>query len=82
MLIFRNEELGNFKEAEEKYKMLITLVPSDPTVLQRLGAIYARLEDDILAHQHYMEVCFFIYLYIFLFKIKKKNEIKKIIILK
>src|SRR5689334_17768656 len=57
-LIFsqRNEEMGNFKEAEEKYKMLITQVPSDPIVLQRLGAIFAKSEDDILAHQYYMEV--------------------------
>jgi hypothetical protein len=37
-----NEELGNIKEAEDKFKVLIHLVPSDPAVLQRLGAIFAR----------------------------------------
>jgi Flp pilus assembly protein TadD len=51
-----HEEMGNLKEAEDKYKKLLTQVPSDPNILQRLGHICAKQEDEIAAHQYYMEV--------------------------
>ncbi len=59
--------MGNLKEAEDRFKILATIVPSDPGVFQRLGAIYAKNDDDLLAHQHYMEVFYLsIYLPIYL----------------
>ncbi|PRP76921.1 intraflagellar transport protein [Planoprotostelium fungivorum] len=46
---------SDIRAAEDRYKALLAVVPSDPVVLQRLGALYAKSDDEIAAHQSYME---------------------------
>eukprot|EP00955_Chlamydomonas_euryale_P017861 190344-Chlamydomonas_euryale.AAC.2 len=39
--------LGDFKNSVKWFEMLSSLVPNDPGVLARLGAIHARFDDEI-----------------------------------
>lgn len=51
-----HEEQGDLKSAEREFKLLIkSLVPADPQIQSRLGAIYAKADDDLQALQYYME---------------------------
>lgn len=44
-------------QAVEHLKMLNSLLPNDPGVLARLGAIHARVDDDAGA-LHFYQACF------------------------
>ncbi len=49
--------MGDFKNAVKWFEMLTSLVPNDPGVLARLGAIHARFDDEAKA-LHYYQVGF------------------------
>ncbi len=46
----------DFKQAVKWLEMLSSLTPNDPGVLARLGAIFARMDDETRA-LHYYQVC-------------------------
>lgn len=45
--------MGDFKATVKWFEMLSSLVPNDPGVLARLGAIHARFDDDVKALHYY-----------------------------
>lgn len=49
-------QTGDFKATVKWFEMLSSLVPNDPGVLAKLGAIHARFEDETKA-LHYYQVC-------------------------
>ena len=46
-------ETGDFKATVKWFEMLSSLVPNDPGVLAKLGAIHARFDDEIKALHYY-----------------------------
>ena len=45
--------LGDFKATVKWFEMLSSLVPNDPGVLAKLGAIHARFDDEVKALHYY-----------------------------
>lgn len=45
--------MGDFKNAVKWFEMLTSLVPNDPGVLARLGAIHARFDEEAKALHYY-----------------------------
>jgi intraflagellar transport protein 88 len=45
--------LSDFKQAVKWFEMLSSLLPNDPGVLAKLGAIHARFDDEIKALHYY-----------------------------
>ena len=50
-------ETGDFKATVKWFEMLSSLVPNDPGVLAKLGAIHARFDDEIKALHYYQVRC-------------------------
>jgi len=48
-------ETGDFKATVKWFEMLSSLVPNDPGVLAKLGAIHARFDDEVKALHYYQE---------------------------
>ena len=51
------DTLGNTMEAIKWFNILITLVPSDPGILARLGAIYDKQDDRSQVRFIYYKCC-------------------------
>lgn len=51
----RYEKMGNIQMAKEWYNILISVVPTDPGVLARLGEMFARSNDKTQAFQYFSE---------------------------
>jgi len=49
------QALGSFKLAAKYFNLLLARVPSDPGVLNRLGAIFAKDEDETQAFHYHAE---------------------------
>lgn len=52
----RHDRTGNLEQATEWLNILISVVPTDPGVLARLGDIFSRENDKSRAFQYYSEV--------------------------
>jgi intraflagellar transport protein 88 len=46
--------LGDFKLCVKWFDMLSSMLPNDPGIQARLGAIHARFDDEVKALHHYM----------------------------
>lgn len=52
-----HEEIGDVDQAVDWYAMLLSVVPTDPNVLSRLGDIFDRQDDKSKAFQYHTDVC-------------------------
>lgn len=51
------EQMEDNEAAAETYQQLLGLVPSDSSVLQRLGELYDHDGDKQQAHHYHVDVC-------------------------
>jgi intraflagellar transport protein 88 len=53
---FRHKSLGNIEKSLDWFKILISILPSDPAILAKIGKIYEDQGDKVEALKYYLEV--------------------------